>query len=256
MGDTPQGGDRGAEVKDRPRSRSEVSGQLRALLGCTHPRQTLMMAVGIGVAALVAGRPLRESLVAGAAVLVVQAVLGILNDAGDRERDVASGAPGNPVAEDRIPSGNATFAATCLAILAIPLALQNGTVAGVALLLTLVSGFLYEKALRRTPLSWLPWAISFGLLPAFLSYGGWGGGVHGDPPTLVVTVLSALLGVGVHFLISLPDLVADNKTGMRHLPLRIALKVGAPRLLVISVVWTVLVAIGIVVALLSVGLRQ
>ena len=155
---------------------------------------------------------------------------------------------GNPVAEDRIPSGNATFAATCLAILAIPLALQNGTVAGVALLLTLVSGFLYEKALRRTPLSWLPWAISFGLLPAFLSYGGWGGGVHGAPPTLVVTVLSALLGVGVHFLISLPDLVADNKTGMRHLPLRIALKVGAPRLLVISVVWTVLVAIGIVVA--------
>jgi 4-hydroxybenzoate polyprenyltransferase len=80
--------------------------------------------------------------------------------------------------------------------------------------------------------------------------------VHGAPPTLVVTALSALLGVGVHFLISLPDLVADNKTGMRHLPLRIALKVGAPRLLVISVVWTVLVAIGIVVALLSVGLRQ
>ena len=256
MGDTPQGGDRGAKVTDRPRSRSEVSGQLRALLACTHPPQTLLMAVGIGVAALVAGRPLRESLVAGAAVLVVQAVLGILNDAGDRERDVASGARGNPVAEDRIPSGNATFAATCLAIVAIPLALQNGTVAGLALLLTLVSGFLYEKALRRTALSWLPWAISFGLLPAFLSYGGWGGGVHGAPPTLVVTVLSAMLGVGVHFLISLPDLVADNKTGMRHLPLRIALKVGAPRLLVISVVWTVLVALGIVVALLSVGLRQ
>ena len=43
---------------------------------------------------------------------------------------------------------------------------------------------------------------------------------------------------------------------MRHLPLRIALKVGAPRLLVISVAWTVLVVIGIVLAALSVGLRQ
>ena len=233
-----------------------MSGQLRALLGCVHPRQTLLMAVGIGVAALVAGRPLRESLVAGAAVLVVQAVLGIVNDAGDRERDAASGASGNPVAEGRIPAGNATFAATCLAILAIPLSLQNGAVAGAALLLTLVSGFLYEKALRRTPLSWLPWAISFGLLPAFLSYGGWGGGVHGGPPTPALTVLAALLGVGVHFLISLPDLVADNKTGMRHLPLRMALKVGAPRLLVISIAWTVLVAIGIVLAALAVGLRQ
>lgn len=242
--------------KDRPKGPSELSGQLRALLGCTHPRQTLLMAMGIGLAALVSDRPLRESLVAGAAVLVVQAVLGIINDAGDRERDAASGASGNPVAEGRIPSGNATFAATCLAILAIPLSLQNGPVAGAALLLTLVSGFLYEKALRRTPLSWLPWAISFGLLPAFLSYGGWGGGVHGGPPTPALSVLAALLGVGVHFLISLPDLVADNKTGMRHLPLRIALKVGAPRLLVISIAWTVLAAVGIVVVALSVGLRQ
>ena len=256
MGDTSQGGDRGAEVTDRPRSRSEVSGQLRALLACTHPRQTLLMAVGIGVAALVAGRPLRESLVAGAAVLVVQAVLGILNDAGDRERDVASGARGNPVAEDRIPSGNATFAATCLAILAIPLALQNGTVAGLALLLTLVSGFLYEKALRRTPLSWLPWAISFGLLPAFLSYGGWGGQADGDPPTVVMTVLAALLGVAVHVLLALPDLVDDNADGLRHLPLRLALRTGAPRLMVVTIVVTVFLAASIVVAGLTVGLRQ
>ena len=43
---------------------------------------------------------------------------------------------------------------------------------------------------------------------------------------------------------------------MRHLPLRIALKVGAPRLLVISIAWTVLAAVGIVLAALSVGLRQ
>ena len=189
-------------------------------------------------------------------MLVVQAVLGILNDVGDRERDAASGATGNPVADGRIPAGNATFAAVCLTILAIPLSLQNGTAAGAALLLTLVSGFLYERALRRTVLSWLPWAVSFGLLPAFLSYGGWGGGVHGDPPTLAMSGLAALLGIGVHFLTSLPDLVADNKTGMRHLPLRIALKVGAPRLLVIAIAWTVLVVIGMVLAALSVGLRQ
>ncbi len=236
--------------------RSEVPGQVRALLGCTHPRQTLTMALVVAVAALVSGRPLRESLVAGAAVLVVQAVLGILNDVGDHDRDAASGASGNPVSEGRIPAGNATFAAVCLAILAIPLSLQNGTAAGAALLLTLVSGFIYERALRRTVLSWLPWAVSFGLLPAFLSYGGWGGGVHGDPPTLAMSGLAALLGIGVHFLTSLPDLVADNKTGMRHLPLRIALKVGAPRLLVITIAWTALVVIGMVLAALSVGLRQ
>ena len=54
-------------------------------------------------------------------------------------------------------------------------------------------------------------------------------------------VLSALLGVCVHFLTSLPDLVTDNKSGARNLPLRIALRTGAPRLLVVSLVVTVLV---------------
>src|SRR6476469_5117301 len=98
-------------AKKKEKGRSEVPGQVRALLGCTHPRQTLLMAVAIAVAALVSGRPLRESLVAGAAVLVVQAVLGIVNDARDGERDAASGATGNPVADGRIPAGNASFAA-------------------------------------------------------------------------------------------------------------------------------------------------
>ena len=58
-----------------------------------------------------------------------------------------------------------------------------------------------------------PTPSSFGLLPAFLSYGGLGGGLHGGPPTVAMTVLAALLGVGVHFLNALPDLVEDNETG-------------------------------------------
>jgi 4-hydroxybenzoate polyprenyltransferase len=71
-----------------------------------------------------------------------------------------------------------------------------------------------------------------------------------------MTVLAALLGIGVHFLSALPDLVEDNQTGMRHLPLRIALRIGAPKLLWVSVTWTALVAAGIVVAGLTVGIRQ
>jgi 4-hydroxybenzoate polyprenyltransferase len=98
--------------------------------------------------------------------------------------------------------------------------------------------------------------VSFGLLPAFLSYGGLGGGMHGGPPTWAMTVLAALLGIGIHFLNTLPDLVQDNETGVRHLPLRIALKIGAPKLLWISVAYTALVSAGIVVAGLTVGVRQ
>jgi 4-hydroxybenzoate polyprenyltransferase len=67
-------------------------------------------------------------------------------------------------------------------------------------------------------------------------------------------VLAALLGIGIHFLNVLPDLVEDNETGVRHLPLRIALRIGAPKLLWISTTYTALVAAGMLVAALTVGL--
>ena len=71
-----------------------------------------------------------------------------------------------------------------------------------------------------------------------------------------MTVLAALLGIGIHFLNTLPDLVEDNETGLRHLPLRVALRIGAPRLLWISTAFTALVSVGIVITALTVGLRQ
>ena len=60
---------------------------------------------------------------------------------------------------------------------------------------------------------------SYALYPAFLSYGGWGGDAAGDPPEIVMTVLAALLGVGVHVLRALPGLVARQR-GRRPAPAR------------------------------------
>ena len=148
------------------------------------------------------------------------------------------------------------FALACGVLLVVPLALGNGISAGCSYLLAVAVALLGNVVLRSTALSWLPWAVSFGLLPAFLSYGGWGGRSEGDPPTVVVTVLAALLGVAVHFLLALPDLVEDNADGLRHLPLRLALRTGAPRLLWISIVVTVLLAASLVVAAATVGQRQ
>ncbi|HET8560074.1 MAG TPA: UbiA family prenyltransferase [Marmoricola sp.] len=230
--------------------------QVLALARCAHPRQAALMGVGVGVAAAVAGRPAREALVAGAAVLVAQLALGLVNDVFDERADVRSGAPGKPVAEGVVPSGNASFVAILLALLLVPLSLQNGTVAGGTLLLTLAVGFAHNRWLHRTWLSWAGWAATFGLLPAFLSYGGWGGGLHGGPPTVAMTVVAALLGVCVHFLTTLPDLVVDHQSGARNLPLLVALRVGAPRLLAATVVATVLVVAALVVVALRIGLQQ
>ena len=97
---------------------------------------------------------------------------------------------------------------------------------------------------------------SFALLPAFLSYGGWGGSATGNPPEVTITVLAGLLGIGVHFLRALPGLVHDNEDGLRHLPLRLALKMGATRLLILSSVYTAAVLVALLVAGASVGLAQ
>ena len=200
-------------------------------------------------------RPSRCLLVA-ATVLSGQVTVGWLDDVLDRHRDKQAGRLDRPVALGWVDPGTVTFAIAVVVLLLVPLSVANGTYAGVAHLAAVGSIWLYHLWLKRTALSWLPYAVSFGLLPAFLSYGGLGGGMHGSPPTIAMTVLAALLGIGVHFLTVLPDLVQDKETGVRHLPLRIALRTGAPKLLLVSAIWTVLVSAGIVTAALTVGLGQ
>ena len=70
-----------------------------------------------------------------------------------------------------------------------------------------------------------------------------------------MTGLAALLGIGVHVLVALSDLVGDNRNGVRSLPLRIALRTGAARLLWLTVGYLGLVTAGLVVTGLTVGLR-
>ena len=135
------------------------------------------------------------------------------------------------MASGAIEPGSVWFAIACGVLLVVPLALGSGVTAGCAYLLSVAVGLLGNVVLRRSAFSWLPWAAAYGLLPAFLSYGGWGGQRRGRPADLVMTVLAALLGVAVHVLLALPDLVDDNADGLRHLPLRLALRTGAPRLL-------------------------
>jgi 1,4-dihydroxy-2-naphthoate octaprenyltransferase len=71
-----------------------------------------------------------------------------------------------------------------------------------------------------------------------------------------MTVAAAFLGVGVHVLTSLRGLVDDNRAGRRHLPLRLALRVGAPRLLVLAGLYCVVLTGVIAVVGSTVGLSR
>ena len=139
----------------------------------------------------------------------------------------------------------------------VPLSIANGVYAGSAYLLSLLAAVLGTWIwLRKGFFSWVPWAASFGLFPAFLSYGGWGGQDNGSPPEISVTVLAAALGVGVHFLRALWGLVPDNADGWTYLPLKLGLRLGASRLLWVASVYTVGVLAGLAFAATSVGLAQ
>lgn len=231
-------------------------GQVLSLALSSHPLPTAAMTIALTAAAALQGRPAEEVGLVAATVFTGQLTVGWMNDLVDRKRDKEVGREDKPVAMGWIDPSNVAFAIACVTLLVVPLSIANGTYAGIAHLGAVLSAWMYNLWFKRSALSWLPYAVSFGLLPAFLSYGGLGGGMHGGPPTIAMTVLAGLLGIGIHFLNALPDLVEDNRTGLKHLPLRIALRIGAPKLLWISMAWTALAAVGVVIAALTVGVVQ
>lgn len=226
------------------------------LVRAGHPRQALLTATGLAVAAALSGRAGREVGLVFATVLVGQAVLGWHNDLVDRRRDERHLPNGKPIAEGYLDPGTAWFALICAVLLLVPLSVSNGVTAGSLYLATVGVGLVGNVVLRRGWLSWLPWAVAYAGYPAFLSYGGWGGEADGNPPEPAMVALAAALGIGVHVLCALPGLVADHEDGCRHVALRIALKIGATRLLVLALAWVVLALAGLLVVGNSIGLSR
>jgi hypothetical protein len=226
------------------------------LVRAAHPRQALLTAAGLALGAALSGRAAREVGLVAATVLVGQAFLGWDNDLVDERADRADDRSGKPLVGGGLDRGTLAFWLACAVLLVVPLSLSSGIDAGLAYLLSLAVGALGNRWLRRGRLSWFPWALAFGLYPAFLSYGGWGGAADGHPPTIAITVAAAFLGIGVHVLVALSGLVEDNRGGRRHLPLRLALRLGAPRLLFVACVYCALAIGALAVAGVTVGLSQ
>ena len=247
---------RAAEVASDPDKRPFRLGETLPLLlvRAAHPRQALLTALGLAIAAGLADRPLREVELVLVTVLVGQTMLGWDNDLVDRLRDERHELPGKPIASGLLDPGTVWFSLTCAMLLVVPLAISAGTRAGSTYLVVLLIGFIGNRVLRGSVLSFLPWVLQFALYPAYLAYGGWNGTGPDTPPTVVMTVLTGLLGLGVHFLRALPGLVPDNSDGLRSLPLRVALRTGAPRLLVLSGVFTGAVVVAQLIAGQAIGL--
>ncbi len=221
----------------RPRRRRAA---LAALVGASHPVPSLAVTAFATLVAATTGRSLAGCLLVAGAVGTGQLSIGWSNDLIDRGRDVASGRRDKPLARGDVPP--AVVAAACAAAVAacVPLSLGSGTTAGGVHLVAVGGGWAYNLGLKRTVLSFLPYAVSFGLLVAFLTLG-----LPGDPwPRPWALAAGALLGVGAHFLNVVPDVEDDLAAGVRGLPQRLGARRSAVTGSVLLLAATALVVLG------------
>ncbi|GII89342.1 membrane protein [Sphaerisporangium siamense] len=202
-----------------------------ALMKACHPGPTLVVTAAGCALAIVVGRGGAGTLVVGAAVLAGQLSIGWSNDWIDRVRDRASLRADKPLADGSVAPRTVALAAFAALALCVPLSLAAGVLAGVVHLVAVACGWAYNLRLKRSGLSPLPFAVAFGLLPAFVTLG-----LPDRPwPAWWAPVAGALLGMGAHFTNVIPDLDDDLGQGVRGLPHRLgpaAARVGAATLLV------------------------
>ncbi|MET9979940.1 UbiA family prenyltransferase [Streptomyces microflavus] len=171
---------------------------------------TCALAVGAGLS------PARLALV-GVAVLTGQLSVGWCNDAFDAGRDARAGRRGKPVADGVVPVSTVWAAAAVALVLCVPLSLACGVLAGTAHLAAVAAAWLYNLRLKATVLSWVPYAIGFGALPAAVTLT-----LPGAPwPRWWTVAAGALLGFAAHMGDTLPDIEEDRAAGIRGLPHRL-----------------------------------
>jgi 4-hydroxybenzoate polyprenyltransferase len=196
----------------------------------------------VAVTALTAGLAALAPLPAGRGALVTAAVftgqlsIGWSNDYLDAERDRATNRSDKPVATGEVTPRVAGLAAVLALLLTVALSAALGWPGGAAALVVVACGWLYNLGMKATALSWLPYAVAFGILPAVAT-------LSASPPrwpAAWAVGAGALLGIAAHLANVLPDLQEDVATGIRGLPHRLGAKAtalaGAGALLLASAV--------------------
>jgi protoheme IX farnesyltransferase len=196
-------------------------------------------------------------------VLASQLAIGWVNDRLDADRDAVVGRTDKPLVTGTVTRRSVGLAGLLGAVATPLLALTLNPVAALAATVALLSALLYDWPLKSTPISVLPYALSFATLPAFVVLA-----LPGAPaPPAWLPAAGGLLGAGAHFANVLPDLDDDRRTGVRGLPHRLGAgwsRVAAGGLLLAATVvlvvgppgppsWAGLAAIGAAVVVLPAG---
>lgn len=194
-----------------------------ALVGASHPVPSVAVTTFATVVAAATGRSLTGCVLVAAAVATGQLSIGWSNDVLDRTRDAVARRTDKPLARGAVSAGAVAWSSGVALAACVPLSFASGWAAGAAHLAAVGGGWAYNLGLKRTALSFVPYAWSFGLLTAFLTLG-----LPGSPwPHPWALAAGSSLGVGAHFLNVVPDVDDDLAAGVRGLPQRLGAHVSA-----------------------------
>jgi 4-hydroxybenzoate polyprenyltransferase len=161
-----------------------------------------------------AGHGFGTCLLVAVAVLSGQLSIGWSNDVIDARRDAAVGRTDKPVASGAVSTRAVAIAAVVGLAVTVPSSLALGWQAGLAQLVVVASGWVYNLGMKSTVWSWLPFVTAFGALPAVATLAlptpVW--------PAWWALAAGALVGVSAHLGNVLPDLAEDDATGVHGLP--------------------------------------
>ena len=222
-----------------------TSTRVRAFIDACHPGPTATVTVVVTVLAAAAGRDALGLLLVAGATLTGQLSVGWCNDAYDAGRDRLAARAAKPTVRGDVTARSLWIAAALALTAAIVLSyVAAGPVGGTAHVLAVLSAWTYNLELKTTVLSPLPYAVSFGLVPAFVTYGL----TPPSPPAAWLVATCALLGVGAHLANAIPDVESDEQVGAGGLVAAIGVRASAVASLVCLVT-----AVGILAAQLAVA---
>jgi 4-hydroxybenzoate polyprenyltransferase len=171
------------------------------------------IATAMAIAAGIHGR----SALLAAAVLCGQFSVGWSNDAIDAPLDVQADRRDKPIVTAAVSRRTVAWCAGVALAADVPLSLALGWRAGVAHLAAVALAWSYNLGLKRTIVSFVPYALAFGLVPVVVA-----AMLPGAPlPRVALILAGAGCGAGAHFANTVGDSAEDAMTGVRGLPQRV-----------------------------------
>jgi len=184
--------------------------RLKALAKACHPLPTVTVSLVITAYAWSLGWSGWSLAAVFVTFFVGQLSVGWSNDAHDSNLDAKVGRAGKPTVAQEVSAQALWLAAVAALSISIALSwLVAGWAGGSFHVFALLMAWLYNIRLSRTVWSWLPYALAFGSVPAFLTYG-----FNDEPPTLWSVAMFAIIGVSAHLANAMPDAESDASADM------------------------------------------